>query len=207
MEGLQTIEMVIEDEATNGVSALSLVEKPANEDETVLLSQDNQAIQLSEVMESNEVIELAQVDEEQQLIMGLILEPNKPIYRRNGEKEYNIIFSENTVKKAAHLYMKNLNNNNATLDHKEKVDGVSLVETWLVRDPKRDASNVFGKEYKKGAWACVLKVHNKDQWEEYKENGTTNISLEGVFKPKKQEQKSELESKLSMLKSIAKDLK
>ena len=207
MEGLQTIEMVIEDEATNGVSALSLVEKPANEDETVLLSQDNKAIQLSEVMESNEVIELAQVDEEQQLIMGLILEPNKPIYRRNGEKEYNIIFSENTVKKAAHLYMKNLNNNNATLDHKEKVDGVSLVETWLVRDPKRDASNVFGKEYKKGAWACVLKVHNKNQWEEYKKKGTTNISLEGVFKPKKEEQKSELESKLNILKSIAKDLK
>ena len=207
MEGLETIEMVIEDESINGVSALSLVETPANEDETVLLSKDNHSIKLSEVMESNEVIELAQVDEEQQLIMGLILEPNKAIYRRNGEKEYNIIFSEDTVKKAAHLYMKNLNNNNATVDHKEKVEGVSLVETWLVRDPKRDASNVFGKEYKKGAWACVLKVHDKAKWEEYKEKGTTNISLEGVFKPKKQEQKSNLESKLSALKSAANYLK
>ncbi len=207
MEGLETIEMVIEDENENGVYALSLVETPANEDQTVLLSKDNQAIKLSEVLDSNQVVELAQVDEEQQLIMGLILEPNKPIYRRNGDKEYNIIFSEDTVKSAAHLYMKNLNNNNATLDHKEKVEGVSLVETWLVRDPKRDASNVFGKEYKKGAWACVLKVHNKEQWEEYKEKGTTNISLEGVFKPKKQEVKSNLESKLSVLKSAANDLK
>ncbi len=192
---MKTYEAVFDAEHNTGVYGISLVQNPAMEGNFIALNKDEKLVRFKDA------------NKEEQLIMGLILEPNKPIYRRNGEKEYNIIFSENTVKKAAHLYMKNLNNNNATLDHKEKVDGVSLVETWLVRDPKRDASNVFGKEYKKGARACVLKVHNKDQWEEYKENGTTNISLEGVFKPKKEDQKSNLESKLSILKSIAKDLK
>jgi len=209
-EELETIIMVIDDEAKHGVNALSLVEKPATQDQTILMSADNRHINLSEILEEQKIVKLAEVDKEKQLILGVVLEPNTKIYRRNkgDAKGYNIEFETHTVEKASYLYMKNLNNNKATVEHtKNKVDGVTMVESWIVTDPNNDKSCAFGKEYKKGAWACVLKVHNKEQWEEYKENGTTNISLEGVFKPKKQDQKSDLESKLSMLKSIAKGLK
>lgn len=184
MEGLETIEMVIEDEESNGVSALSLVGNPATQDETVLLSKQDKSINLSDVLHDNKVLELAEVDEEKQLILGLVLEPDTPIYRRDGDKEYNITFKAHTVGKAAHMYMANLNNNNVTLEHQDSVEGVSLVESWIVLDSQKDKSAVYGKEYKAGSWAVVMKIHDKAQWEQYKKDGTTNISLEGIFKPK-----------------------
>ena len=203
MENIRTIEMVIDDENENGVDALSLVTNPANEDQTILLSKDYEQISLSDVMDGNNMVELAEVDNEEQLIMGLILAPDVPIFRRNKKtnEEYNIIFSKETVKKAGHLYMKKLNNNNATVEHqKEKVNGVTLVETWLVRNSKLDTSNTFGKEYNVGSWVGILKVHEKSKWQEYKQNGTTNISLEGVFTPKpidlEKQKLSEIQTKL-----------
>jgi hypothetical protein len=202
---LKTVEMVIDDENENGVNALSLVTTPANEDETILLSKQSQEVNLSDLMNDINMVELAEVNNEEQLIMGLILSPDVLIYRRNAKtkEEYNITFSKETVKKAAHLYMKNLNNNNATVEHtKDKISGVTLVETWMVRDSKNDTSNTFGKEYNTGSWVGILKVHEKDKWEEYKNNGTTNISLEGVFTPKEVETKLSATDKLNYLKSI-----
>ena len=42
--------------------------------------------------------------------------PEKPIYRRDDKEEYYIFFSKDTVRKTAELYLKNHNNNNATLE-------------------------------------------------------------------------------------------
>lgn len=200
MEELETIEMIIEDDNINPVYALSLVDNPATQDQTVLLSEEKQSIKLSEVLEGVEVVQLAEVSSEKQLIMGLVLEPNTKIPRKkeNGDL-YNITFKPETVVKASHLYMANLNNNNATVDHKEEIEGVSTVESWVVEDTKLDKSAIYGKEYNVGSWAVILKVHDTKQWEEFKENGTTNISLEGIFTPK--EQATEL-SKIDELSSL-----
>ena len=203
MAELQTIEMVIEDENENGVYALSLVDDPANKDETVLLSADNIKVELSEVLNENQLTHLSTANEEKRLIVGLVLEPDTPIYRNNNGREYNITFKAHTVEKASYMYMAQLNNNNVTVQHDKPVSGVSVVESWIVLDSQKDKSALFGKSYKVGSWAVVLKVHDPAKWEEYKANGTTNISLEGVFKPK---QKSTLETKLSILKSAANEL-
>ena len=60
------------------------------------------------------------------------------IRRDSKGKEYNIVFSKDTVRKASELYFKNLNNNNATLEHEEKTDGVSVIESWIVEDVQKD---------------------------------------------------------------------
>ena len=211
MAELQNIEMVIKDEEEHGVYALSLVDTPATGDETVLLSAEKEQVELSEVLGNNQMVQLAEVDKEKQLIMGVVLMPNQPIYRKSGEREYNIHFKAHTIEKAAYLYMSQLNNNNATVQHKKPVTGVSVVESWIVLDSQKDKSAMYGKEYPVGSWAVVMRVHDTAKWEEYKENGTTNISLEGVFKPKEEptELKAEistLEKRLNILKSISKGL-
>ena len=49
--------------------------------------------------------------------MGAALIPNKKIYRRNGDKEYYIHFSEDTVRKASQLFLSRGKQNNSTLEH------------------------------------------------------------------------------------------
>ena len=70
-------------------------------------------------------------------------------------------------------------------DSQRKVDDISLVETWLVEDPKRDKSNTYGYELNKGSWFGVYKVNNKDVWENYIKTGRVKgFSVEGLFNDK-----------------------
>lgn len=181
--------MIIEDENENGVYALSLVTTPATGDEYVMLS------------EQKELVKLSEINEDEQLILGLVLAPNQKIYRRNGDEEYEIFFSEKTIKKASQLYLQKGLQDQVTLEHKEDVKGVTMVESWIVADTEKDKSAVYGKEYPVGSWLAVLKVHDKAMWVDFKENGTmTGFSLEGLFTPKtvstEKQKLSELQTKL-----------
>ena len=117
---LDIIELIIDDEDAIGVEAISLVEHPAIEEDFIALK--------------NQKTEFKTIDKDKRIVVGLALIPNKPIYRKSGDNEYYVFFSRKTVRKSAELYLKNNNSNNATLEHELKVDGVSVVESWIVED-------------------------------------------------------------------------
>ena len=94
---LDTIELFIDEEnVEDGISAISFVEHPAIEENWVALSQHK--------------VEFKSIDDEKRIVVGLALVPDKEIYRRRGEYEYNVMFTKETVRKASHLYLKQLNN-------------------------------------------------------------------------------------------------
>jgi len=171
MAKLETIELFIdENEEENGVQALSLVKFPAIEENWVALN--------------NHRIEFKSVDEDKRIIIGLALVPDKLIYRRDGDYEYNIKFSKETVKKGAHLYLKKLNNNNATLEHQTEVSGVSVIESWIVENPKIDKTSLYNLNAVEGAWAVILGIDNDKVWKEIKNGTYLGISIEGYFADK-----------------------
>jgi len=93
---MNLIELIIDDkEEMQGVEAISVVESPAIESDFVALK--------------SEEIKLAEISKEKRILMGAVLIPEKPIYRRNGEDEYYIYFSKDTVVKASQLFLKNGN--------------------------------------------------------------------------------------------------
>lgn len=166
--------MIIEEENEQGVFAISLVTSPATEQKFIALSEDEKPIKL------------AKINEDEQLLLGLVLQPNQRIYRNDEGEEYEIFFSEQTIKKASQLYLQKGFQDNVTMEHEEIMKGVTMVESWIVADPKRDKSNVYELEYPKGSWMAVLKVHDKKEWDNIKENSTlSGFSLEGLFKPSK----------------------
>lgn len=168
---LETIELFIdESQDKDGIDALSLVKFPAIEENWVALN--------------NHRIEFKSVDDEKRIIIGLALVPDKLIYRKNGDYEYNIKFSKETVNKAARLYLKKLNNNNATLEHKTEVDGVSVVESWTVDNPKMDKTALYDLNAVEGAWAVIMSIDNDKVWEEIKNGTYLGISVEGYFSDK-----------------------
>ena len=168
MNELETFELFI-DEAReeDGIEAISLVEFPAIEENFVALSKHK---------------EFKTVDTEKRVIVGLALVPDKPIYRRSGDKEYNIIFSKETVRKASELYLKRLKLNNATLEHDEQMtSGVSVIESWIVEDPSKDKTALYGLNAVKGAWAVTMKIDNDEVWEDVKSGKYLGLSIEGMF--------------------------
>jgi hypothetical protein len=171
MAKLDTIELFIDEEnIKDGIDAISLVKMPAIEENFIALNQHR--------------IEFKSIDDDKRIIIGLALVPDKLIYRRNGDYEYNIVFSKETVKKAAELYFKKLKNNNATLEHQEKTDGVSTIESWIVENPKIDKSALYNLNATEGSWVVIMKIDNDEVWKEVKNGTYLGLSVEGYFSDK-----------------------
>ena len=174
MEELETIELYIdESNIQDGVDAISFVKQPAIEENFVALSKHEVAFK--------------SINDEKRIIIGLALIPDKKIYRRNGDKEFNIVFNKDTVKKASHLYLKKLKANNTTLEHKQDVKGVSVVESWIVEDVKKDKSNLYNLNAVEGSWVVIMKVDNDQVWQDVKAGKYLGLSIEGIFTDKKED--------------------
>ena len=110
---MKIIELVLDEEQEDsGIEAISIVENPAIEEDFIALN--------------SKEIKLAEVSKDKKLLMGALLVPNKPIYRKSGEDEYYIYFSKDTISKASQLYLKKGNQNNSTLEHQHTLSGLKL---------------------------------------------------------------------------------
>ena len=169
---MKTIELYIDEENEfSGIEAISVVENPAIEEDFIALKKHE--------------IQLAEVDTEKRILMGPALIPNKQIYRTNGEEEYNIFFSEDTVKKASELFLSRGKQNNSTLEHQVDLQGLSVVESWIIEDTDMDKSKKYGLSLPKGTWMVSVKVNNDDIWNNYvKEGKVKGFSIEGFFADK-----------------------
>ena len=171
MKKLETIYLDIDEQnIQDGIDAISLVKFPAIEENWVALNEHK--------------VELKTIDEDKRIVIGLALIPEKDIYRRNGDYEYNIRFSKDTVRKASELYFKKLKNNNATLEHQEKTDGVTTIESWIVENPKIDKSALYNLNATEGSWVVVMKIYNDEVWADVKNGTYLGLSIEGYFSEK-----------------------
>jgi hypothetical protein len=164
---MQEIELFIRNEKEDGVFAVSLVENPAIEENFVALSQQE--------------IELKVADEERRVVVGVALVPEKRIYRKIKDKEFNIYFSKETIAKAQELYMKNLNANNVTTEHEKPIKDATVIESWIVESEKQDKSNLFKLNAPKGSWVIMMKINNNDEWKQVQEGNYKGFSIEGIF--------------------------
>jgi hypothetical protein len=185
---MRIVELIIDEkEDLSGVEAISVVEFPAIEENFIALNQQ---------------LQLAKVDDEKRILMGAALIPNKNIYRRNGEDEYYIFFSDATVKKASELFLMNSNQNNATLEHQKKINDLSVVESWIVEDTEMDKSKKYGLNAPIGTWMVSMKVNNDTIWNDFVKTGKVKgFSIEGYFADKlemslQKEQEEELITKI-----------
>ena len=165
---MKIVELVLDEEQDSFIEAISVVEYPAIESDFVALK--------------SQEFKFAQADKDRKILIGPILIPNKPIFRKNGEEEYYIYFSRDTVQKASQLYLKQGNQGNSTLEHNSKIEGLTLVESWLVEDKQNDKSNMFGMDLPLGSWVGAIKVENDEIWNDYVKTGKVKgFSIEGYF--------------------------
>jgi hypothetical protein len=169
MAKVEIIELLIDETKEEmGINAVSVVESPAIEENFIALQKHE--------------VELKEVDTEKRILMGAALIPNKQIYRKNKDKEFYIYFSEDTVRKASELFLMRSNQNNATYEHERKMlEGMSVVESWIIEDEKLDKSVKYGFNLPKGTWMISMKVNNDEVWKKVKDGEVKGFSIEGYF--------------------------
>lgn len=179
MNNLPTRELIIEDEFGNLVGDLSLisfVNKPAIEQDFMLFSANQDKFQF------------ANVEEEKMLVTGCAMRPNfKMLQRDNKTGElFNAVFSEAQVEKCSQIFLKNSNHLQTNLEHgqllsKNEIEGVFVVESWIVQDPTNDKANALGfSNISKGDWYVSFKIINPEFWSYLKKAGG-GFSIEGLF--------------------------
>ena len=191
---MRIVELLLDESSLQaGIQAISVVESPAIEEDFVALKDEQPKI------------ELKTIDKEKRILMGAALIPNKPIYRRSGEDEYYIYFSQDTVRKASELFFINGNQNKATLEHQMDVQGTSVVESWII-EGEQDKSRMYGMDLPVGTWMVSMKILNDELWEGYVKSGKVKgFSIEGYFVDKVEASKQdpkEMEAE-EQLKAIA----
>ncbi len=174
METREIIELIIdESQELSGVDAISIVESPAIEENFIALSKQKE-------------YKFESIDEDKRILVGPLLIPNKQIYRKDGDREYYVYFSKETIRKAMELYAQRGYQNNATFEHREDINGLTLVESWIIESKEHDKTNLYGMDLPEGTWVGTIKVNNPVIWEEFVKTGTVKgFSIEGYFADKK----------------------
>ena len=191
---MRIVELILDEEQEEGgIEAISIVESPAIESDFVALN--------------NQEIKLAEVDKEKRILLGALLIPNKPIYRKGDEGEYYIFFSKDTIVKASQLYLRNGYQNSATLEHDQALKGLTLVESWIVESETQDKSRKYGLNVPVGTWMGAVKVNNDEIWNEYvKTDKVKGFSIEGYFADKMEKPKEKIQEDFSKEDQLIKEI-
>ena len=99
--------------------------------------------------------------------------------------------------------------NNATLEHQFDIEGLTLVESWIVEDKQKDKSALYGMDVPVGTWMGAVKVNNEEIWNDFVKSGDVKgFSIEGFFLDKEERPnekikdnfKSEIKAGINLLK-------
>ena len=178
--------------------AISMVTEPAIESDFVFLSKDKA------------IVKEAFSNDEKHMVYGAVLRPDFPIYRNDGENEYYLEFTSDSIERMARDYMMNYRQGNVTIQHEEYANEVFMDESWIKQDMDKDKSVSVGldKSLPIGTWFCGFYVNNNDVWERIKSGELKGFSVEAMIdledfaKVKKEDAFEMNESFWSKLKSI-----
>lgn len=197
---LRIFEVMIDDlNKHSGVNAISLVEMPAIESNWIALSKQVE-------------FQFKEVDQEKRILMGAALIPNKPILRSMEGREFYIMFSKDTIRKASELFFKNGKQSETTEEHRLNLDGNTVVESWIKEDMEKDKSAIYDLSDPVGSWMISMKVDNDETLEKAKNGTLKGFSIEGLFQPEIREELHKLsqdktpKEKLEAIKEILSDV-
>ena len=177
---MDTYEVIFKEQETEGVYAISLVDSPAMESTFIALKEQKE-------------IQLKAIDEEKRILLGAVLIPDKPIYRKQDGKEFNITFPKKTIQLTMENFFKKGYQSNSTLEHDEnlKLSGVTFVESWI-KESEVDKSVHYGFNEPDGTWFASMKIENNEIWNDFVKTGKVKgFSIDGFFDLEKINLKSE----------------
>lgn len=195
---MKRYDVVFNEAEDEGLYAISVVGDPAMESKFITLN-------------AHKPIKLAEVDKKERTLLGVALIPDKDIYRNVDGEEFTIRFSKDVIKKAAHTFMSRGLHRNSTLEHKAELEGMSVVESWIVKDPENDTANAYGlpkEDIVEGAYVVKMKCDNNEIYDKALNGEITGFSIDGLFSLKELQFKKEpMSDKKSLKETFSEVLK
>jgi hypothetical protein len=195
-----------EDGNGEGITAISLVKHPAIEQTWISFSDQSGEVK------PNPHFAFKTIDEEQRIVAGPAMVPDKLIIRVDDEgEEFFVFFKADTIRDLSERFLLQGRQNNMTLEHESTVNELSVVESWIVEDSEKDKSALYGFDLPVGSWFVKIKVLNDEIWQLVKNKSVEGFSVEGVFareiikqnkEMKTEKKESKLDVYLSKIKAI-----
>lgn len=170
-----------------GMYCISLVEYPA-------VLRDFQKLSAQERQERERTRQLyAITDEEKQLVRGVVMRADFPIYRRDN-LEYYIIYKADTIRQMAEKYLADNLQNQVNLDHTPGayVEGVQMVQ-WYLKDTAAGINPEGFEDCADGSLFAEFHVTDPTIWEAVKAGTYKGFSLEGYFALTPEDDQQEVE--------------
>ena len=126
-------------------------------------------------------VQFSAVDDKQ-IIVGPAMIPDKLIYRKDGDYEYNVFFTADTIRKMQQKFSRGNNSKAINVDHTDRMVNGYIQENWIVESQQFDKSKMYGYDLPIGTWFVSVKIEDKDFWlNEVKELGKFSFSIEGLL--------------------------
>lgn len=124
--------------------------------------------------------------EDQMIITGPAMVPEMYIPRKDEDGNvFYVFFSSDTVKKIARKFIAENKQNNTDINHDDNVvQENTLLESWIVEDPKLDKSTALGFDVPKDTWMVSMKINDQETWSKIKDGTLTGYSVAGNFAEK-----------------------
>ena len=170
IHGIPVYKAVIGDEDC-GMKKISLVDFPAVEKDFQAFSAQKKTLAYSVA------------DEERQLVYGVIMRANYPIYRNDKDfGEYFVVYTPEVIRDMAEKYLKENRQNNVNLQHEEgtDVEDVNLVQ-YFIKDSEKGVAPAGFEDVEDGSLFGEFHIENADVWQAVKDGTYKGFSLEGFF--------------------------
>ena len=161
----------INDEDETGLDAISLVQHPAIEVDFLCFNEDTKKIDFS-------------ADEDKHILTAVALRADHPIYRRNGDYEYWVVFTKDVIRKLVTKYAKNNLFNSVNIEHNDYsfVKSAYMIESYIVDKARGIVPSEF-KDIEDGSWIVSYYIDDESLWNVVKNTDALNgLSVQGLFK-------------------------
>lgn len=122
-------------------------------------------------------------NEDQQLIVGPAIIPDKPIYRVENGREFYVVFTKEVIEKMVEKFNSELRSIKFNIEHDENflVEGF-IKESWIVENADIDKSKLYGFSVPVGTWMIAAKITDKEVWDGViKQMDRVGFSIEGLM--------------------------
>ena len=136
--------------------------------------------------QKTEALKFQIVSEDKRIISGPIMIADELIYRAANAKiqtEHYVKFSAETIKEIAIKFSKRKYQSNVNLMHdpNQKVDGVTMFESWIVDKSRGTLPMSAFADVPDGSWFGSFYVENDEVWQSIKAGDYKGFSVEGLF--------------------------
>lgn len=160
----------------SGMGAISLVSHPAVETEFLCFEEQTKSISFS-------------ANEDKRVVTGVAIRADKPIYRRDGEYEYYVVFTKDVIRKLINKYAKNGLFNSVNIEHDSYsfVKSAYMIESYIVDHSRGIVPSEFS-DIEDGSWIVSYYIEDDQLWNVLKNTDALNgFSIEGLFHLEKSE--------------------